>query len=69
DEVFSFVRRNGDEKILVVINFSNEARTVSFDTRLADGAYADFNGDEDVAIDVDTEMSIAPWGWKILIAQ
>ncbi|MEL7488500.1 MAG: alpha-amylase family glycosyl hydrolase, partial [Pseudomonadota bacterium] len=34
DEVFSFVRRNDDEKILVVINFSNEARAVSFGTRL-----------------------------------
>ncbi len=66
-KVFSFVRRNDRDKVFVVINFSAEAQAVTFVENLHHGTYTDFFSGETVALDAATEMTLAPWGYRVFV--
>jgi glycosidase len=67
-DVFSFVRQKNGDKVFVAINFSGDPKTVKFPTVLGHGAYSDLNG-ASVTIDASTEMTIEPWGWRVMGTQ
>ncbi|HEY0414120.1 MAG TPA: alpha-amylase family glycosyl hydrolase [Allosphingosinicella sp.] len=68
-KVFSFVRRKGEARVFAVINFSADPQKVTFKDRLADGRYRDFDGGATVAVDASTEMTLAPWSYRVLTAE
>ncbi len=65
--IFSFVRRNDQDKVFAVINLSPASRTVTFLESLCHGAYTDFVTDEPVKVDDDTSMTLQPWSYRILV--
>ncbi len=67
DRVFSFVRRNEQEKIFAVFNFSPAASTVRFEETLCHGEYVEFLRDELVTVDAGTAMMLEAWGYRILL--
>ncbi|HBK91214.1 MAG TPA: alpha-amlyase, partial [Parvularcula sp.] len=64
-QVFSFLRDKGEDRVFVVMNFSAEPKTVTFPTAQAAGEYEDFDG-RAVTINPETPMTIEPWGWRVM---
>lgn len=66
-QVFSFVRRNREEQIFAVFNFSPEAQKIRFAESLYTGSYVDvFSGAPFVA-EEDLEMELAPWAFRVFL--
>jgi glycosidase len=67
DDVLSFVRANEDDKVFVVINFSDEAQRLSFSDAPFEGRYAEYFSGEKVEIESDTELSLDPWEYRVYL--
>lgn len=67
DHVFSFVRQNDKDKVFVMINFTSKPQTVSFTGSLHAGEYIDFLNDKPMTIEQDTEITLAPWSYHVLV--
>jgi hypothetical protein len=63
----SFVRQNGKDNVFAVLNFSADPQTVTFRDSLYHGEYMDFFRGERVRLDADTQMALAPWGYKVFV--
>ncbi len=66
-KVFSFVRRNEQDKVFVAINFSGEPQAVTFKETLYQGTYADYFGGEQVVLDAAARVELKPWGYKVFV--
>ena len=67
NKVFSFVRHNTDEKVFVVINFSNESVNTGFYETLFEGDYIDFTTGQHHTFSANTQLSLGPWQYKIFV--
>jgi hypothetical protein len=70
--VFSFVRRNEQDKVFVVINFSPQPQSVSFRETLFQGRYTDYLGAESAEpfeLDASTRLELKPWGYRVFVKQ
>ncbi len=67
DKVLSFVRRNENDKVFAVINFSAEPQTVTFTGELHHDAYREFFSGDEVEFDARSELTLAPWGYRVYI--
>ncbi len=65
--VFSFVRMNDHDRVFAVFNFSPEPRTVKFTDGPAAGRYTDFFSGTKVEVGADTEMTLPPWSYRVLV--
>ena len=68
DKVFSFVRCSENEKVFVVINFSNEQLDVTFEEPLFEGEYAHWERDEKKIFGADSVYKLTPWQFEIWVA-
>jgi len=67
DKVLSFVRANEEDGVFAVINFSAEARKVSFESSLHHGRYRDYFGGDELLVGADTSLELDPWAYRILV--
>jgi glycosidase len=67
--VLSFVRQNEHNKVFVVINFSDQPQTVTFQESLCHGQYREAFGGEMVEIGDATQLMLKPWGYKVFVKQ
>jgi glycosidase len=67
NNVFSFVRHNTDEKVFVVINFSNESVNTGFYETLFEDDYIDFTTGQHHTFSTNTQLSLGPWQYKIFV--
>ena len=67
DEVFSFSRDNGQDKVLALINFSEEAQVATLIEGPIAGTYTDYFSGEQVTIDTGDTLSIDANGWRVLV--
>ncbi|WP_241094949.1 alpha-amylase family glycosyl hydrolase [Marinicauda algicola] len=65
--VLSFVRRNMEGGVFVVLNLSGEAREVTFGTGPHHGAYTDRFSGERLEVGATTALALEPWGWRVLV--
>lgn len=65
-KVFSFVRQKDGDKILALFNMSGEPQNVAISDGPVVGQYQDFADGTAVAIAKDSNIAIAPWGYRIL---
>ena len=65
--VFSFVRRNEQDKVFVVINFSGEPQGVTFKETLYQGTYTEYFTGEAVELDGAARVELKPWGYKVFV--
>ncbi len=65
DKVFSFVRRNDEHQVFVVINFSAEPQTIEFAEELYHGRYTDFDRGSTVNLDDATRLALGPWQYRV----
>lgn len=64
--IFSFVRRNEQDKVFAVFNFSPTTVSVTFEESLCHGDYVEFRGEGPVTINAETTMTLEPWAYRIL---
>ncbi len=67
DEVFSFARDNGKDKVLALFNFSASDATVALEDGPAAGTYTDYFSGETVTVALGDTMDIPANGWKVLV--
>ncbi len=66
-KVFSFVRRNDNDKVFVVLNFSNRDQTVTFTESLYHGKYLEHFSGDSVTLDGASQVELAPWDYKVFV--
>lgn len=66
-QVFSFVRQEErlDDKVFVVINFSDEPITVTFEESLHFGTLQHWKRNQKTTFSSDTALTLKPWGFEI----
>jgi len=68
DKVFSFVRYNKEEKVFVIINFSSEAVSVSFEPPLFEANYTHWSSKESRVFSSDTTRKLSPWQFEVWVS-
>ena len=66
-KVFSFVRRNENDKVFAVLNFSDQPQAVTFKENLYHGRYTDYFGGQTVELDGSTRLALKPWGYQVYV--
>jgi glycosidase len=65
DEVFSFVRTNGEDTVFAVFNFSAAAQDVTFSESIYQGRYRIFPGDEEAVLGGDFSLRLEPFSHRV----
>lgn len=66
-KVLSFVRQDASSKVFAVLNLSPEAQTVTLHDALYPGSYTDYFADQPVELAAETELSLAPWAYRVYV--
>lgn len=64
-EVLSFVRKNEDNKVFAVFNFSDKVQTVQFEDTLFSGTYTQFGSGEQISFNAESQLTLQPWDYRI----
>lgn len=67
DRVFSFVRRNEQDGVVVAINFSNQVLSVSLKETLFHGRYTEYFSGDRLELHSATRLELDPWAYKVFI--
>lgn len=68
-KVLSFVRKNQDNGVFVVINFTDQPQTVNFKGSYQYGQYNDWFTKQPVQVNEGTHFTLKPWQFKLLTWQ
>jgi len=66
-KVFSFVRQNTQNKVFVVINFSDAPQSVTFSDGLYEGQYTDVFSGAPTRLESTTRLTLPPWGYRVFV--
>lgn len=67
ENIFSFVRESGDEKVLVVTNLSGENKIVQIESEIPGRKWEEYFTGEKIRSFKDIELN--PYGYKVYISQ
>jgi glycosidase len=67
DDVFSFARVKGDNKIISVFNLSPSKKEIKFSGEGFEGEYISFDNSVSQSITKENSLSLLPWQYKIFI--
>jgi len=67
DKVISFSRTKENDQIIVFMNYSPEAVTVTLDTKYQKGNYTNYFTNEKVTLNGKDVLTLQPWGYDILV--
>jgi glycosidase len=67
--VFSFVRANADDGVLVALNFTGEAKIMRLIDGPFRGQYRDAFSDEVLRLDTNASLHVDAWGHRVLLRQ
>lgn len=67
DQVFSFIRRNEESRVLAVFNLSAGEERVRLQGDACIGDYTDFASGNAVRLAANAEMTLAPWSYRVLV--
>ena len=65
--IFSFARQKAEDKVFVVINFSDESQRVSFNETIQLGKYTEYFSNKTTQIDAETKLTVPAYGYKIFV--
>jgi glycosidase len=67
DQVLSFVRRNEQDGVFAVFNFTERPQIVTFYDTLHHGAYTDYFSGKPFTFDGETQLELEFWGYRVFI--
>ncbi|MGB5980850.1 MAG: alpha-amylase family glycosyl hydrolase [Nonlabens sp.] len=65
--VFSFVRQKENDKVFVVINFSDEVQQVDFKENLYHDDYTEYFSKEKSSLGANFKLELEPWAYKVFV--
>lgn len=66
-KVLSFVRQNAQDKVFVVLNFSDTVQTVTFRESLYHGLYTDYLSGETISFPGDGTLTLKAWDYRVFV--
>ena len=69
DDVYAFVRGEGESRVFAVFNLSPRAQNVAFEFARHHGAFSDALSGEAVTFDKDSQLALEAWGYRIFRAK
>ena len=66
ESVFAFTRIKDGDKVVVIVNLSNEPKTVSFKSSGHEGDYQNVFGNSTLSINSDTNLNLRAWDFLVL---
>lgn len=67
ERVLSFVRRQGDNVVFAVFNFSPRAQSIAFERELHHGDYLDYFAADAASFGPATALSMPPWSYRVFV--
>lgn len=67
DKVYAFMRQRGRDRVLVIVNLSDQVQTVALKDPSLPGEYRDWFGDRTVKINAKPSWELAPWAFRVLV--
>lgn len=65
--VFSFVRKKDNDKVFVVLNYSDKVQKATFNENIQLGDYTELFTKEKVSIDANSTVEIEPYGYRVYV--
>lgn len=65
--IFSFARTKANDKVFVVLNYSDKEQVVSFNENIQLGKYTDWFSKESVSLSPNSTLTIPAYGYKLLV--
>lgn len=69
DTIYAFTRQRASTRILVVVNLSDRAQTVSLKDASLAGNYRDWFSDTPVKLSASPSLQLAPWDYRVYVTQ
>ena len=66
-KIVSFSREKNDDKIIPIINFSDEKVTVILNSKYEKGTYKDLFSGQTYTFKGDDSVTLNPWGYLVLV--
>lgn len=67
NQVLTFVRQSGADKVFAVLNFSATPQSVTFKDTLQDGRYTEYFSGEAVTVEHASPVQVSAWGYKVFV--
>jgi glycosidase len=67
DKIYAFLRQKDNERVLVVLNLSDQEQKTTLDNSSLPGEYCDWFGDGAVRLDASPNLHLYPWGYQIYV--
>lgn len=64
--IFSFMRKNEQEKVIVILNLCEQKQTFLLNSKFIEGNYVSLFTQTNIVINNDSSLSLDPWGFLIL---
>jgi glycosidase len=65
--IFSFARQQAEDKVFVVINFSEQPQKVKFNENIQLGKYTEYFTTKEVTISANSQVNLPAYGYKIFV--
>lgn len=69
DKIYSFVRQRGRDRVLVVVNLSDQVQTAVLRDASLSGEYRDWFGDRTVKLNAAPSWSLPPWAYLVYVGR
>jgi len=67
DKVYAYLRRNGEEKVFVILNLSDEAREVTLRSDFIHGDYQELFSEEKASFAAKANFKLKPWEYRVYV--
>jgi len=67
DKIISFSREKDNDKVIPILNFSNEEVTVKLNSKYEKGTYKDLFSGQEYLLKGDDILTLQPWGYLVLV--
>ena len=67
--IFSFVREKDNDKVFVVINFSDQVQTAKFNETVQLGTYTEYFSQQKATFSTNSQIKMPAYGYKVFIKQ
>jgi glycosidase len=69
DKVYAYLRRSNDQKVLVILNLSNEPQQVTLDLQNAACDYAELFTEQKAGFAATVDLPLQPWEYRVYIQE
>ena len=67
EAVYSYIRENNKEKVIVVLNFTEQEQTISLLNKNINGNYISLFSQANIVINNDSSIKLSPWGYAVFV--